>query len=97
MAGRTRGSLNKKTQDLYDLCTKERVNPFQALLKLCKHDDDTIRLQALKEACKYLYPQRKAIEMKQDEEQNGVESSLKREIIDQFKEIIRLKSNESKS
>lgn len=96
MAGRPKGSLNQKTQDLFDLCSKERINPFQALLKLCKHEDDNIKLQSLKEVCKYLYPVRKAVEVSGLDGgpiRTEAESSFERETIDQFKELVRLKYN----
>lgn len=92
--GRPRGALNKKTQDLFDLCLKERVNPFQALLKLCKHEDVNIRLPAISQACKYLYPIRKAVEVTGQDGgpvQTEAESSFKQETIERFMELVKVK------
>jgi len=66
-AGRKKGTPNKKTQDLLERCAQRGVDPFEVLLELCQSDDDAIRLQAAKEACKYIHPQRKAIEMSNPE------------------------------
>lgn len=61
-AGRKKGKLNRKTDALFDLCDEMGINPFEALLRLSQNIDVEIQLGALKEICKYLYPQRKAIE-----------------------------------
>lgn len=61
-AGRTKGTPNKKTQSLLELCESEGVNVFQAILKLCKHPDESIQFSALKEAAQYIYPKRKSLE-----------------------------------
>lgn len=61
--GRTKGTLNKSTQDLFELCKQEGVDVFQGLLRLCKSPTEVVSLKAHCEAAKYLYPQRKAIEM----------------------------------
>lgn len=92
--GRPRGSLNKKTQDLFDLCGKERIDPFRELLKLCKSDDVPTKLQAISTACKYLYPIRKAVEVSGvDGEAIKTESecSFKNEVIAQVKELVKLR------
>lgn len=63
--GRVKGSLNKKTIhfDLQAKCDALGVDPFQKLLEYMVYPcEPDIRLQAIKEACKYLYPQRKAVE-----------------------------------
>lgn len=64
--GRTKGIPNKKTILLEELCEKRKIHPFEALLTLCSHPDPSIQLGAIKEACSYLYPKRKAIEHSED-------------------------------
>lgn len=62
-AGRRKGTPNKKTQVLSEICEQEGIDPFRALLNMAaKNSDDQIRLGALKEICQYLYPKRKALE-----------------------------------
>lgn len=64
-AGRKAGTPNKRTiaVDLHAMCAEKGINPFQKLLEyLAFPCEPELRLQAIKEACKYLYPQRKAIE-----------------------------------
>lgn len=94
MAGRPKGSLNKKTLDLFDLCSKERIDPFRELLKLCKDGDPQIKLTALKEVCRYLYPVRKAIEVTGEDGgpiKTENQSRFELETIEQFKELVKLK------
>jgi hypothetical protein len=62
-SGRVKGIPNKATQDLFELCKQEGVDVFQGLLRLCKSPTEAVSLKAHCEAAKYLYPQRKAIEM----------------------------------
>lgn len=91
--GRTRGTPNRKTQNLFDKAHELNVNPFEILLLFAKGDwkslgyDDGQRLKMVteggqhvyedvitaelratsaKEACQYLYPKRRAIEVSAD-------------------------------
>lgn len=59
--GRVSGTPNKKTEELFEKCARLGCDPFEALLHLVSHKEPYIQLGALKEVCKYLYPQRKAI------------------------------------
>lgn len=62
-SGRVRGVPNKATRDLFELCEREGVDVFQGLLRFCSDPDKNIAFNAHKEAAKYLYPTRKAVEM----------------------------------
>ena len=66
-SGRKKGTLNKidtkARQTLREICEQEGIDPFLGMLRLAKSSsDEGIRAQMLKESCKYVYPQLKAIE-----------------------------------
>lgn len=61
--GRQKGTLNKATADLFEICQKHKVNVFEGLIMLCKSADGSVRFSALKECAQYLYPKRKALEV----------------------------------
>ena len=64
IGGRSKGQINKKTQDLFDKCEKLGVDPFEGLLLIARDGEkEETRLAAYKEICQYLFPKRKAIEM----------------------------------
>jgi hypothetical protein len=97
LGGRTKGTLNKVTQDILDRAAEMGVDPFQILLYYCARnwkalgyssetitkvlkDGGTIeveripperQLEAVKEACQYMYPKRKAIELSNKEGSEG--------------------------
>ncbi len=73
-AGRAKGTPNKRTLDLFAQCDALKINPFDELLKMAadKGLDEGLRLQALKEVAKYLYPARKSVELSADEEKGFV-------------------------
>jgi len=49
-------------------CQTSGVDPFQVLLDLAKESpDETMRFNAAKELCHYLYPKRKALEHSTDD------------------------------
>ncbi len=61
--GRAPGTPNKSTQTLMEICETKGFNPFEAMLEIARFAPDMpTQLNALKEVCKYLYPQRKAVE-----------------------------------
>lgn len=73
-SGKKKGTKNKKTQSLIDKAEVLGVDPFEVLLLFAKNDwrslgyhepliDPDTRVHAAKEACKYLYSQRKAIDV----------------------------------
>jgi hypothetical protein len=62
-AGRKKGSLNKKTEALKDKCERLGVDPFEEMLMIIKTSGDRhLRMTALKEVSKYLYPVHRAVE-----------------------------------
>lgn len=62
--GRAKGTPNKKTQTLMELCEQKGINPFEGLIDLALSTlDDGLRFQCHKELCQYLYPKRKALEV----------------------------------
>ena len=71
------------------LCKKKKIHPFEALLKLCTHADPAIQLGAVKEACSYLYPKRKAIELSEDRE-NPLGASSEAEALEKMREQVRI-------
>lgn len=60
--GRQKGTPNKKTLEFVDALGS--FNPAKALVDLYETtEDDNIKLGCLKEMLKYIYPQRKAVEV----------------------------------
>lgn len=69
-AGRKKGTLNRQTVALEEICEKHKINPFEAMIKLAlTTDKDELRFNALKELCQYLYPKRKAVEVSNSSEE----------------------------
>lgn len=67
--GRAKGTPNKSTQNLLDICEQEGIEPFRAMLRAFKDIEDPVRqVDALEKICQYLYPKRKAIELSTDED-----------------------------
>lgn len=62
-SGRQKGTRNKICMNLEALCEETGVDPFKILLEHCKNPDPAISIAAAKECCKFLYPQRKALEV----------------------------------
>lgn len=62
--GRKKGTPNKITQTLDEICMTYKVHPFEEMVKLYADAgwDPHMKLAILKELCQYLYPKRKAIE-----------------------------------
>jgi|GEM_PF-978893 len=67
-SGRTKGTPNKRTQELIDLIAEKypNYNPIFCMIEIGRSEDVAIdtRLQAHKEVAQYIYPKRKAIEYK---------------------------------
>lgn len=124
--GRSKGTLNKKTRDLYEIMDRLECNPFEVLLHFAKGDYKALGLdpkastnenmqdiinnaiegfvddghtdkeieeiekaflnpispelmqKSAKDACEYLFPKRKAIEIKDDREAAGFASLLQK-------------------
>ncbi len=60
--GREKGTPNRKTQSLFDLCDELNFNPFKAMLTIAQDDTHKDSALMLKEVCQYLYPKRKSLE-----------------------------------
>ncbi len=56
--GRAKGTPNKRTETLIEICERKGINLFEALLDLTLHPDPSIKIQAVKEACSYIYQKR---------------------------------------
>lgn len=63
-AGRVKGTPNKKTQSLLDMCAERNYDPVLAMIDIAQDEnaDPAMRLQAHKEVAQYVYPKRKALE-----------------------------------
>lgn len=63
-SGRKKGTPNKKSEALLDVCERLNLNPFEAMAQIAlDHSQEPgLRFNALKEICQYVYPKRKAIE-----------------------------------
>lgn len=79
--GRKKGTSNKRSQYAIELAKKLGVEPLEILLMYAAGDwqglgfdsqkkakiDNTDRISAAKDACKYLYPALRSVELKGDE------------------------------
>ncbi len=69
LGGRKKGTPNKKTLEFIEALGS--FDPVKALIDLYKKtEDDGIKLGALKEMLKYIYPQRKAVDFTLDPKDN---------------------------
>ena len=76
VGGRVKGTPNKKTCLAEDMAKEMGVDPFKLLLMFCgnKFEDlgysqsipMDLRLSAIKDACNYIIPKRKTIELQTD-------------------------------
>lgn len=63
-AGRRKGTPNKKTQNLMEILNSNGFDPAQKLIDLYNRSlDENVQCAVLRELIKYVYPQRKAIEV----------------------------------
>jgi len=66
-AGRKKGSVNKRSQELIDMIKKKypRYDPIMAMIAIAKKKGvkDELKLQAHKEIAKYVRPQLRSIEV----------------------------------
>lgn len=60
--GRKRGTPNKATIPVAELCDAKGCNPIEALIEFCVSSNPGFRFQAAKELSQYIHPKRKAIE-----------------------------------
>lgn len=61
-SGRTKGTPNRFTQNLMQICEEKDLDVFQALVEVALDKESSDRFHALKELAQYLYPKRKALE-----------------------------------
>jgi len=61
--GRKKGTPNKATYPVAELCEKLGCNPIEALIAFCKSQHPDFRFAAAKELAQYLHPKRKAVEL----------------------------------
>jgi hypothetical protein len=75
--GRQKGSVNKSTQALFDLCAKKKIDVFEAMLDLAITElDRDKKFDKLSQIAHYLYPKRKAVEHSLEDD-SGVAEKLK--------------------
>lgn len=60
-AGRKKGTPNKASLPILELCEKHNCNPAEALIK-CMEDPE-YRFLAAKELMQYIYPKKRALEV----------------------------------
>lgn len=97
-SGRKKGTPNKRTFDAVAVAEEMGVDPLKVLLSLCTHRDPAIQLGAAKEAAKYLYTQKRAVEVSGNAEKPlQIESSAVKEVLADLKAIIDTKINERKA
>lgn len=62
-AGRKKGTPNKKTELLMEICERHGVNVFEAMVILAVNERiPQVKFDRLKEIAQYLYPKRKSLE-----------------------------------
>lgn len=77
IGGRVKGTKNRFTADLEAKCEAQGIDPFTLMLEyLTQPCDPQLRLKAIQEVCRYLYPQRKALEIDQKVD-GGIEVVIK--------------------
>lgn len=63
LGGRKKGTLNRKTEDLLEICERNGVNVFEAMVQLAVNArGDDVKFDRLREIAQYIYPKRKAVE-----------------------------------
>jgi len=71
--GRVKGTPNKSTQDLFDICEKHNCNVFESMVILAVQEpDESKKFERLREIAQYLYPKRKAIEVSSEDDRGFV-------------------------
>lgn len=95
--GRQKGTLNKKTilkQSAEEVLADLGCNPLEILVNLTKSDDENIVLGAARELCKYVYTQKKAIEVTADTIKADVE--IRPESLDRIEKLVDAIRNDGK-
>ena len=107
--GRKAGTPNKRAS-VQEICERHGVNPIEVLVEMCKPIEPGLppqeimsrvanRFAAAKELCQYLYPKQKALEVSGPngeavKVESQSQSSFKDQLVADFLEIIKHKSNE---
>lgn len=61
--GRAKGTPNKSTDQLFDICKKHKCDPFEGMVIIAMETHDPgKRFDRFSKIAEYLYPKRKAIE-----------------------------------
>lgn len=60
--GRKKGTPNKASLPIEELCQTLNCAPAKVMIAFCKSKNPAVRFQAAKELMQYLHPKRKAIE-----------------------------------
>lgn len=86
--GRKAGTPNKQTKTLMEKCEARGFDIWEAMMDLANDPaDKNIRLSALREMLKYVYPQRKATE---------ITAQIDQKIADRVKELEQMSDEELK-
>lgn len=65
--GRQKGTPNKSTEALFELCKKNGIDVFEAMVVLaCEEKDKDKKFYRLSVIAEYLYAKRKAVEVSED-------------------------------
>lgn len=77
--GRKKGSVNKETKTLQEICAKHGVNPFEAMVILAASElDPDKRFDKLDRLLPYLEAKRANVNVGIDPEKNRIEVIIKR-------------------
>lgn len=60
--GRSKGTPNRFSQNLIEICKEKDLDVFEALVEIAKNDSHPDNFHSLKELAQYLYPKRKSLE-----------------------------------
>jgi hypothetical protein len=93
-SGRKKGTPNKMTQSVMDICAEMGFDPVRGLVQLAlTAEDESNRVTAHKELMKYIYPQRKAVEHSGtiDTGLQSIIDNLKDKTPEELKEIVNKK------
>lgn len=67
--GRQKGTPNKKTQELHEMCEKMGLNVFEGMIQIAIEDKDPdTRFDKLERIAPYLYPKRKSLDISSEDE-----------------------------
>lgn len=70
--GRQKGTPNKSTQDLFEICKKHNVDVFESMVILAASEKiPDKKFEKMVELAPYLYAKRKAVEVSNDPEGDG--------------------------